>query len=152
MIDDLLGLVCAAVNAGFRRRAEIEHGLADDAKMQRRQSRAYWTAFIRDGLFAGRSVVIEMFEIALVTYDDATTARVELPQYDGGRVDGQNPDIQNGAQNRKGAHNLPESTGSSSRHVGSSSTNSRRDQWRPGHITKKMARIPSFIAKQWRSA
>jgi hypothetical protein len=145
MIDDQLGLVCAAVKAAFRRRADIEHGLGDDAEMQRRQSRADWTVFFRDGLFAGPSIVSESFQIALVTYDDAPATRVELLQDDGGRVDGQNPDIQNGAQNREGAHNLSESTGSSSRHVGSSSTNARRNQWRPGHTTRKMAEFNSVL-------
>ena len=57
---------------------------------------------------------------------------------------GQNPDIQNGAQNRKGAHNLPESTGSSP-HVGSSSTNARPNQWRSGYTDRKNGQIASFI-------
>ena len=97
------------------------------------------------GLFAPRSNISEMFEIALVTYDDAAAARVELLQDDRGRVDGQNPDIQNSAQNREGAHNQSESTGSSSRHVGSSSTNARRNQWRPGHTIRKLAEFNSVL-------
>ena len=54
-------------------------------------------------------------------------------------MDGQNPSIQNGTQNREGAHNLPESTRPSSRHVASSTTNARPNQCRPGHTTRKMA-------------
>ena len=35
MIDDKFGPVLANIEAHFRRRAEIEPGLADDAEMQR---------------------------------------------------------------------------------------------------------------------
>jgi hypothetical protein len=100
VIDDKLGAVCADIEASFRRRVDIEHGLTDDAEMQRRQSRTDWAVFFRGGLFAGGSLVSEMFEIALVTFDDVPATRVELLQNDGGRVDRQNPDIQNGAKNR----------------------------------------------------